>query len=678
MSCNQPFHPSAADAMAQLDAEAPGVPFAAYGQTVFWDEPMKRILLEACEALGRAREASVGVHDLDYFSRLPEGAGQEYRVLPHNDLDTRDIWSATGELSALFGCEAWPSLERLNELKLRLNVALGPGLCGLADVTEAWGWRGVARAGGDAPVVNDLPLRDVLAPLVQLLEWAFEESCACLADRKCREESQEIGRRIVRQVREAAREPGVRTVSDLFLRLVPLMWDLVGGPAGEDAAPGRTETRTSEVFRLNTDTAKLPRFRLLDLYLDPDTTEAARQAYDAAVEGAPMYALEEFGTGAIPFDLYVPGRGRGTLFLLEGHVVAHTTPRTVIEVDRRPCTSKCLAKAIEEQIGPDAAVLGKAVTLAAMIASEFVFVLNETGSAYLDMTAQLVQGLHRKGLEFPVNPVLRLKYHTWDALKAADVRLRLPSHLAQAFGRKTLTGCEFARGWRHAAREQGSLLKRLRELRGTADILSFLSFDKQDEWYDNLRECQAAQAELLQVQHQVSGLKHQAQEIREAEDKALAAAQDLERQRGKLNRERLRPLRRQLETAQCSGEIALLRSRLARAEKEHQAVVDALDEKQAERRRLAAERKDVTQAFRRLERGDEACQARKVLAKVERSAERQRLELARNAILVTEGLPHTEARPSAWWLPLVDPSGAWYTELRRTTEFRLERLDADG
>ena len=679
MSTDGAFHESAAAVFAELDAIAPGVPLAAFGQTIFWDEPMKRILLEARDAARSERDALVGVHDLDYFSRMPGAEGGGYGVLTHNDVETREIWSAAGELSALFGCEVWPSRQRLNELKLRLNVALGPELDGLDRVTEAWGWRAVAQLGGDAAVVRDLPLDDVLPPLENLLAWGLEESAACLAEAASRARARRLGKRIVQQFRRVAKEKDVRSISDLFLRLLPYVWDLLGcfGDASAEG-PRKTATRTSDVLCLNRATAHLPRFRLLDVFLDPDTAQPAREAYDQAVQGAAMYALGEFGAGAIPFDLYVPGRGRGTLFLLQGHVVAHTTPRTVIEVDRPVCTTQCLAKAIEEQVGKNVAVVGKAVTLAAMLASEFVFALNETGSAYMDRTASLVQGLLARGIDFSVHPVLRVQYHTWDALRHVDARLRLPDHLAQAFGKPRVTACEFAKGWRHAVRQQESLLRALRDLRSSADILSFLSDDQQDKWYKRLRQCQAAQAKLLDIQHRVSDLKRQAMEIRDKEDVALEAVQTLERKRGKLNREVLKPLRRRLEAALCRSDRDRLSKRLAKTEREHEVVVAEMGARQAERDGLAAERKETTQAFRRLERGEEARRARKALSRVERDAERQRLELARNAILASEGLPRAELRPSAWWFPLVDPEGTWYAQVRRTAEFRLERLDAQG
>jgi len=680
MSPCRSFHESADRVFAELEETAPGAPLAFFGQTVFWDEPMKRILLEARDASGSQRDALVGIHDLDYFSRMPVGGNGEYRVLSHNDVTTRELWSAAGELSALFGCEVWPTREELNELNLRLNVALGPALKGLEEVTETWGWRAVARAGGDAAVVNELPVDDVLPALCELLEWGVEESATCLADADARQQALKLGRSLVKHVRDAAASRSVRSVSDLFVNLLSFVWDLVGTHTEAEAcpAPAKSDSRTSEVFRLTPQFASLPRFRLLDLFLDPETATAAREAYDRAVENVPMYALEEFGTGAIPFDLYVPGRGRGTLFVMEGHVVAHTNPRTVIEVERPVCTAECLAKAIDSQLGNGAAVIGKAVALAAMMASEFVFVLNETGSAYVDRTARLVRELRNGGLHFPVYPVLRVRYHTWDALRHVKARFRLPDHLCQAFGTREIAAGDFARRWRQAVREQEQLLKRLRELRGAADILSFLGHEKQQAWFDRLLEYQEAQSCLLRIQHESAGLKREAERIRTAENTALEAFQALERRRGQLNRDRVKPLRKRFEEAESASERKRLEKELAAVEDEHAQAVAEMEAKRDERRSLAAERRRLTQAFRKLERSDQARRARQVVGEVERAAERQRLEIARNAILASHGLPHTEVRPSAWWLPLVDPTGKWYEGVRRTTEFRLERLDEDA
>ena len=51
-----------------------------------------------------------------------------------------------------------------------------------------------------------------------------------------------------------------------------------------------------------------------------------------------------------------------------------------------------------------------------------------------------------------------------------------------------------------------------------------------------------------------------------------------------------------------------------------------------------------------------------------------RLDLVRDAYLTTESLEHTQLRPTSWWLPLVDPTGAWFEAMAAGTQARLEAL----
>ena len=55
--------------------------------------------------------------------------------------------------------------------------------------------------------------------------------------------------------------------------------------------------------------------------------------------------------------------------------------------------------------------------------------------------------------------------------------------------------------------------------------------------------------------------------------------------------------------------------------------------------------------------------------------ETRRAELAANALRVIHGFPHAGARPSSWWFPLVDPSGAWYRKMISDATLRLEALE---
>ena len=61
-------------------------------------------------------------------------------------------------------------------------------------------------------------------------------------------------------------------------------------------------------------------------------------------------------------------------------------------------------------------------------------------------------------------------------------------------------------------------------------------------------------------------------------------------------------------------------------------------------------------------------------ARLEYEAEWQRFQLVRDALLVSRGLHHTNYRPTAWWLPLVSPDGAWFNALVSTTQARIEEL----
>src|SRR5687767_2651655 len=103
------------EALAELQKVAPEAPFLALGQTIFWDEPMKGGILLASQRLGYKRRLVAGVHDTDYFAKLPSGPRQpgRFKALPHNDTTTKGLWSAAAEFSTLFGSETVVSREIL-------------------------------------------------------------------------------------------------------------------------------------------------------------------------------------------------------------------------------------------------------------------------------------------------------------------------------------------------------------------------------------------------------------------------------------------------------------------------------------------------------------------------------------------------------------------------------------
>jgi hypothetical protein len=100
-----------------------------------------------------------------------------------------------------------------------------------------------------------------------------------------------------------------------------------------------------------------------------------------------------------------------------------------------------------------------------------------------------------------------------------------------------------------------------------------------------------------------------------------------------------------------------------------------------DRERIEHEKRDLRTQIQRfkaerqqIERGPEALAARETIRTIENEAELARLYLIRNALLTSEGLPHTNHRPSAWWLPVVDSTGEWFRRIADTTELYTEPL----
>src|SRR5436190_4069590 len=149
---------SVKEALGRLEKIAPDAPFLALGQTVFWDEPMKAGIALASKRLGYKREFVAGVHDTDYFAKLPSGKRQpgKFKAFPHNDTTTKGLWSAAGEFSSLFGSETVVTREKLQSGGLRVERVRRARPDILDEATEAWGWRGVVSLDDAPPVTAEL------------------------------------------------------------------------------------------------------------------------------------------------------------------------------------------------------------------------------------------------------------------------------------------------------------------------------------------------------------------------------------------------------------------------------------------------------------------------------------------------------------------------------------------
>ena len=368
--------PSVRAVLGTIKDQYPDVPFLALGQTVFWDEPAKAVwrrLLDTCLP-GAALIA--GVHDTDYFAKTSAHVAddQKYVALPHDDGQTRDLWSAAGELSALFGSESVPT----RSMFLKAGVPfdwLGKGYPGgkaglYADKTAAWGWRGIVYTASGSVIAHDIPILDIKDALLEQIDWGFAESLASLDSADARAHAAEIAAAVRGWVLEFLEtcDESCR-LSDLYQTLLPRFYTLLLGSPPADFSV----TASTSLFKFNRETYTLPRFRFVELFLQRGTRQTARAAYNKSVAGLGMYPLDEFGPGAIPFDLVIPGVGRGTIRVAPAALIIETAPLEMfIPTPQRIETLAQLAEVTEKAFGPNVALVGKAITLANMIAAEYL------------------------------------------------------------------------------------------------------------------------------------------------------------------------------------------------------------------------------------------------------------------------------------------------------------------
>lgn len=645
------------EVLAQLRARYPDSPFLALGQSVFWDEPVKAVLRKRLDDLGLGGTMVLGVHDTDYFakSRQRRSGTRRFALLPHNDGTTRDLWSAAGEISTLFGSETFPRREDFARYGVAFNKASQASELErqefIDSVTEAWGWRGLVYTGSSDLIVNRLPLRDVGDGILEALTWGFENALAQIVPGCCQEEARAVAERILQWCRDYREQHPDRFLTDLFQYALPRLFQLL---LGHEPA-NTTVTSTSKLLRFTPETASLPRFRFVNLFLDPSTRAQAVSAYNQALEGSEIYTLDRFGAGALPFDVVLPVQGRGTLRVTPRVVFIETRQPIAIGLKKPVESVQELAELLHRRLGEDVVLVGKAVALVSMLAQEFIFVFNEEGSLYVRRTRQMNDALAAQGIALDMRPILRLRYQTWDSLAVGRSTLRPAEHLAAVFGQATITTPEFAANWQQVLVEQRAVCEQMSRLRKPSELLASLRELQPGEHWD---------ARALAYEEASKTLRH----LREL---AVTVQADIHR----LYAERRLLNLRADQVQKAKGVHCRQVDHWSDEETECRVAFDAeLAEIAHRKRSLDRELRGLKQRRLEIERGPEAREARRLRAVTEAEAELARLYIVRNALLALEGLPHTNHRPSAWWLPLVDPSGHWFHRIAETTEAYLEPL----
>ncbi len=650
------FDPSVRPVLEDLRSRYPDARFLALGQTVWWDEPMKAVLRRMLDDLGLGGSMVLGVHDTDYFAKVKfRQAGQSrFEMLPHNDGSTKDLWSAAGEISRLFGSETVPTRQDYLrhgvpfDMLARRRGDAAPEF--IDEVTEAWGWRGLVYTGSRDRIVHDLPLAEVGEAIERLVEWGVDGTIESIADECCKREARALSDLMIKWVRDYRHSNNDKNLNDLYQHLFPRLFCLLLGRPPRDVEV----TCTTSLLRLTPETASLPRFDFVDLFLREETRAIARAAYDHAVSGSEMYKLDRFGLGALPFDVVVPGYGRGNLRVTLRSI--HIETKVPIRINlRSPINGVAeLAEALQHKFGENVTLVGKAVALISMLAREFIFVFSEEGSAYVHRTQRMNDYLRENGVDLIVHPILRLRYPAWDALDATLPTLKLPDHLASTFARSEISTAEFASVWERVVDEQKRLLDELTIIRRPRDLFIFLAGQEGNGWSDRASAYETAKQEQKAIWGRASAIQQQMENLYTELKKIKTDIRMTEHLKGDHFRATVDWPPDEVERrGEYDEQIELLLS--ARRD-----TISAITE-------LNAQRLEV-------ERSNESKEVRRVILELEVEAQEARLKLVRNALLTTGGLTHTQHRPTAWWLPMVDRTGGWFRRIVETTQIYPQPL----
>ncbi|MCX7796887.1 MAG: hypothetical protein N2380_10300 [bacterium] len=599
-----------------------GIPFLALGQTVLWDEPTKIALKYWLDKLYPEAVFIFGVHNTDYFAKSPIASNKdEYVLLSHNDNSTRNLWASTIEISRPFGSENHPTLQFFRRCNVPID-SIAPKEKRdefLDKITSSWGWMAVVKSGTRSIVACDIKLQDIIERLIELIIWGTCGAKDLIGEKEC---IKNFCDKIKEFVLNYAEKNTNATITELFKELYKWFWQELIGYIPQNV----NLTSSLELFRFNTETYNLPRFSIIEGFINPATSSVYKRCYNNAVKDSGIYTLEYFGYGAIPFDLVIPGKGRGTICIQPKYLVIEGEEEIRVPLDNPITSLKELAEVIEKNFGKYSAIVGKAVTLLSMIRREFILVFNERGSLYYNLTFNMEQMLEENEIHLEFYPILRIRYGTWDLMEDMDREIILPDYMRIVFGKNSINPKEFSNRWRKVVEEQDYFIYKVANMRKPRELMKLLAEIIERKWEEKLSLYNQLKQDLI-----------------------------IKRSTIESNWQRVRELKEKLK--EISDPIG--------------------------RRQLKEELRRLRDETWKMEKSKEIKEIREKLKELEMEVERAKAEILRCSYLVKENLPYTHCRPSAWWFIAMDPTRNWfkkiidnlevYTEGERCKEYNLQR-----
>jgi hypothetical protein len=162
----------------------------------------------------------------------------------------------------------------------------------------------------------------------------------------------------------------------------------------------------------------------------------------------------------------------------------------------------------ELRAGGISCLAGKALLLAIQVRTGRegdALVLPYRGSAYMPTSERLAALLVRAGL-LPgrLHPIVRVRFRLLDRMRSSSTTIRLPRHLAKAFGREEIPACKLAEDWAAVSAEAARRLAILRDPHG-----------RQHWQRDNLTELARRIADLDRHRRDLAAIDPKLPELRE-------------------------------------------------------------------------------------------------------------------------------------------------------------------
>ena len=296
-------------------------------------------------------------------------------------------------------------------------------------------------------VIGDLTVREVRDFLLDLLRRAEADVLHAFPAR----EAQERLRQWFRSEEERVARLLARHAAD---RLVDLYRSWLAEHLGTDLV---TLELSSSLFACRPGS---PSVALLDAFVTDyergarlynealAETDSDLRPLEAARGELPFFAIQEHQGHLVRTAAYLRGGevslGRQAFPLADGRLPV----AAMAEAGISALAGKAIVLVIQARVGPDAEPLA----------------LPHRGSLYMPSAHRLTEKLQAAGLlPGQLQPIVRVRFRLLDRMGSLDTPIRLPDHLAAAFGKAELAAKEFAQRWPELVAEAAARLQRLRD-----------------------------------------------------------------------------------------------------------------------------------------------------------------------------------------------------------------------